>query len=155
MQKRPLVRALVEYATSCFVSGSSYSALGCSTRRISLLTENSGMIRSTQAAEKKITASVFPLKQGSTNFQRIDPPSEFPSAQGLALTTDERTLCVAHYQRGIAAIHVESKLTKRLKPAPGIVANGTDGLYCVGLNRVGQSFIAIENGVHSPRITVV
>lgn len=94
-----------------------------------------------------ISAAVFRLKQGSTNFERIDTPGEFPSPQGLALSTDERTLYVADYRRGIAEIQLESKLTTWLKPGPGIIVNGIDGLY-----RIGQSFIAIQNGVHPPRI---
>jgi len=72
---------------------------------------------------------------------------EFRSPQTPALSSDERTLYVPDYVRGIAAIDLKSRAVRWLQPARGIVLSGIDGFY-----RYRNSFLAVQNGVSPARI---
>jgi hypothetical protein len=80
-------------------------------------------------------------------MERLDAPGEFPSPQTPALSTDEQTLYVPDYLRGIAAIDLKTRAVKWLKPADGIALSGIDGLYVYN-----DSFIAVQNGTTPERI---
>lgn len=71
----------------------------------------------------------------------------FDSLQGLALSPDERTLYVADYGRGVAAVSLADRKVARLAVAPGIAATGIDGLY---LHR--GRLIATQNGLEPRRV---
>jgi sugar lactone lactonase YvrE len=69
------------------------------------------------------------------------------SAQGLALTADERGLYVADYSRGILRIDLASRGIAPIPAADTVVALGIDGLYLVD-----GSLIGIQNGVAPWRV---
>lgn len=94
-----------------------------------------------------ISGAVLSLPQGAKEFQRLDVPGEFPSPQNPALSADERTLYVADYLRGIAAIDLKTRSVRWLKPADDIALNGIDGLYVYR-----DSFLAVQNGTKPNRI---
>jgi sugar lactone lactonase YvrE len=94
-----------------------------------------------------IGGALFMLRPGASTLERIDQPGEFPSPQTPALSPDERTLYVADYARGIAAIDLATRAVKWLQPAPGIALSGIDGLY---VDR--RRFIAVQNGTRPARI---
>ena len=94
-----------------------------------------------------IGGAVLSLPPGATALERIDQPGEFPSPQNPALSPDGKTLFVADYSRGIAAIDLASRAVTWLQPAPGIALSGIDGLY-VDRHR----FIAVQNGTRPARI---
>jgi sugar lactone lactonase YvrE len=94
-----------------------------------------------------IHGAVLHLAAGAGKLERLDVPGEFPSPQTPALSSDEKTLYVPDYVRGIAAIDLASRAVKWLEPAGNIALNGIDGLYVYG-----DSFLAVQNGTNPPRI---
>jgi hypothetical protein len=74
-------------------------------------------------------------------------PGEFPSPQTSALSSDERTLYVPDYVRGIAAMNLNTRAVRWLQTTHDIVAGGIDGFY-----RYGDAFLAVQNGVKPPRV---
>ncbi len=91
--------------------------------------------------------AVFHFHPDTGEFERLDVAGEFPSPQTPALSTDEKTLYVPDYVRGIAAIRLVDKRTTWLMPAGGIALNGIDGLYVYG-----GDFLAVQNGTEPPRV---
>lgn len=69
------------------------------------------------------------------------------SPGGLALSADERTLYVADWSQGLAAVEVASGELRWLRPPAGTTVLGIDGL-----RRVGDTLLAIQNGVEPHRI---
>jgi hypothetical protein len=94
-----------------------------------------------------IHGAILHLKPGAKTLERLDVPGEFPSPQTPALSSDEKTLYVPDYLRGIAAIRLARRDVTWLKPADGIALNGIDGLYVYR-----DSFLAVQNGTAPPRI---
>jgi sugar lactone lactonase YvrE len=94
-----------------------------------------------------IHGAVLRLGRAAKKLERLDVPGEFPSPQTPALSTDEKTLYVADYVRGIAAITLSTGGVTWLRPAEDIALNGIDGLY---LYR--DSFLAVQNGTAPARI---
>jgi len=87
------------------------------------------------------------LPQGANAFERLDVPGEFLSPQTPALSADGKVLYVPDYVRGIAAITLDSRQLRWLRPGAHITLTGIDGLY---LDH--GSFIAVQNGVTPERI---
>jgi sugar lactone lactonase YvrE len=69
------------------------------------------------------------------------------SAQGLALTPDERSLYLADYARGILRVDLASRRLVLLEAAEGVLALGIDGLYYHRGDLIG-----IQNGVSPHRV---
>jgi sugar lactone lactonase YvrE len=69
------------------------------------------------------------------------------SAQGLALTPDERILYVADYARGILRVDLRAPSIALMETADSVLALGVDGLY---FHR--GSLIGIQNGVAPHRV---
>lgn len=93
--------------------------------------------------------AVLRLKADSSTFERLDAPGEFRSPQTPALSSDERTLYVPDYVRGIAALRLKTRTVRWLQPARGIVLSGIDGFY-----RYGDAFLAVQNGVKPERVVL-
>ncbi len=91
--------------------------------------------------------AVYRMLAGTLKLERLDEAGEFPSPQTPALSADGKTLYVADYRRGIAALDLGTKAVRWLKPGPGVIVSGIDGLY-VWRN----SFVAVQNGVTPVRI---
>ena len=70
------------------------------------------------------------------------------SAQGLALTPDERALYVADYSRGILRVDLRTRRISAVEASDSVLALGIDGLY---LHR--DFLIGIQNGVTPHRVT--
>jgi sugar lactone lactonase YvrE len=70
------------------------------------------------------------------------------SAQGLALTPDQRTLYVADYARGVLRVDLGTRGVTLLEAADSVLPLGIDGLY---LHR--GSLVGIQNGVVPHRVT--
>jgi hypothetical protein len=93
--------------------------------------------------------AVLRLKAGSSALERLDAPGEFGSPQTPALSSDERTLYVPDYVRGIAAMDLKARTVRWLQPAHDIVLSGIDGFY-----RYGDAFLAVQNGVNPERVVL-
>jgi hypothetical protein len=91
--------------------------------------------------------AVLRLQATSATLERLDMPGEFPSPQTSALSSDERTLYVPDYVRGIAAMNLNTRAVRWLQTTHDIVAGGIDGFY-----RYGDAFLAVQNGVKPPRV---
>jgi sugar lactone lactonase YvrE len=94
-----------------------------------------------------IHGAVLRLRPGANRLERIDMPGEFPSPQTPALSSDEKTLYVPDYARGIAAITLATGRVTWLQPADDIALSGIDGLYVYR-----GSFLAVQNGTTPARI---
>lgn len=93
---------------------------------------------------------VWRLQAGHDSLDPFVETSLILSAQGLALTPDDRTLYLADYARGILKIDLASRSTTLLPHRNGVLAIGIDGLYLVG-NRL----IGIQNGMEPHRVVAL
>ncbi|HYW46535.1 MAG TPA: hypothetical protein VE959_26960 [Bryobacteraceae bacterium] len=91
--------------------------------------------------------AVLCLHAGAKELERLDAPGEFPSPQTPALSADEKTLYIADYARGIAAMDLASRSVEWLVPADDLALTGIDGFYVYR-----DSFLAVQNGTVPPRI---
>jgi hypothetical protein len=91
--------------------------------------------------------ALFVLRADAKQMERLDEEGELPSPQGPALSRDEKTLYLADYRRGIAEIDLKTKQWTWLKPGPGVIVNGIDGLHSLQ-----DGFVAVQNGVSRQRI---
>ena len=85
--------------------------------------------------------------KGDTLERFLESPL-FLSAQGLALTPDERTLYVADYARGLLRVDLQARTVTALEAADSVLPLGIDGLYW----RDGK-LIGIQNGVQPHRVS--
>jgi sugar lactone lactonase YvrE len=90
---------------------------------------------------------VYRIKAGSDSLERFIESPLLLSAQGLALTPDERTLYVADYARGILRVDLASRSVTLLRTADSVLALGIDGMYY----HEGR-LIGIQNGVAPHRV---
>ncbi len=93
--------------------------------------------------------AVLRLKAGSSTVERLDAAGEFPSPQTPALSADELTLFIPDYVRGIAAMDLKTRAVRWVQPAKGVVTGGIDGFY-----RIGDRFLAVQNGVKPERLVM-
>jgi len=93
--------------------------------------------------------AVLYLKANASSLERLDSPGEFASPQTPVLSSDEHTLYVPDYVRGIAEINLGTRAVQWLQPAPNVILSGIDGLY-----RYRDSFLAVQNGVTPERIVL-
>lgn len=84
--------------------------------------------------------------QGDSLERFIESPLLL-SAQGLALTPDERSLFVADYARGILRVDLRRRSVTLVEAADGVLALGIDGLY---LHH--GSLVGIQNGTVPHRV---
>jgi sugar lactone lactonase YvrE len=90
---------------------------------------------------------IYRLPAGAGALTPLVESPLLASAQGLALTPDERTLFVADYARGILRVDLESRAIAPMPAADTVAALGIDGLYYVD-----GSLVAIQNGVAPWRV---
>jgi len=84
--------------------------------------------------------------RGDTLERLVESPLLL-SAQGLALTPDERSLYVADYARGILRVDLRGRGVSPVDAADSVLALGIDGLY---FHR--GSLVGIQNGVAPHRV---
>lgn len=90
---------------------------------------------------------VWRLRAGGDSIDRFLESPLLTSAQGLALTPDERALYLADYSRGILKIDLASKHIAVVPCGARVLALGIDGLYIVRGKLVG-----VQNGVEPHRV---
>jgi sugar lactone lactonase YvrE len=90
---------------------------------------------------------VYRIKAGSDRLERFIQSPLLLSAQGLALTPDERTLYLADYARGILRVDLASRSVTLLQTADSVLALGIDGMYYHEGGLIG-----IQNGVEPHRV---
>jgi sugar lactone lactonase YvrE len=90
---------------------------------------------------------VYRIKAESDSLERFLQSPLLLSAQGLALTPDERALYVADYARGILRVDLASRSVTLMQTADSVLALGIDGMYY----HEGR-LIGIQNGVEPHRV---
>jgi sugar lactone lactonase YvrE len=90
---------------------------------------------------------VYRIRAGSDSLERFTRSPLLLSAQGLALTPDERTLYVADYARGILRVDLASRSVTLMQTADSVLALGIDGMYYHEGHLIG-----IQNGVAPHRV---
>lgn len=91
--------------------------------------------------------AIYKITSGVREIKLFKHLEGFRSVQGLTLTTDDRSLYVADYIRGLFRIDIDSRTLKRVEPAGEMSMKGMDGIYYYN-----NSIIAIQNGVNPMRI---
>ena len=91
--------------------------------------------------------AIYRVRAGADSLERFLTSPLLLSAQGMALTPDERTMYLADYSRGILRIDLTSRAVTLLPTSTNVLALGIDGLYLVGGRLVG-----IQNGVEPHRV---
>jgi sugar lactone lactonase YvrE len=93
------------------------------------------------------SSGIYRLRRGASTLEVFIPPSAFAATQGLALSSDERTLYVADYTDGLWAVDMASGNRRHLE-APAVVwLAGLDGL-----SRSQDGLIAVQIGVKPERV---
>lgn len=90
---------------------------------------------------------VYRIAAGTDSLERFIRSPLLLSAQGLALTPDQRSLYVADYSRGILRVNLADRGVTLLQTADSVLALGIDGLY----HHRGH-LIGIQNGVEPHRV---
>lgn len=90
---------------------------------------------------------VYRVRAQSDSLEPLLESPLFLSAQGLALSPDERRLFVADYSRGIVRVDLAAPTAKLLPAADSVLALGIDGLYYHA-----GTLIGIQNGVTPHRV---
>lgn len=91
---------------------------------------------------------LYRIAAGSGSLEPLVESPLLLSAQGLALSGDERTLYVADYARGILRVDPARRSVTLLEAADSVLALGIDGLYYHRGDLIG-----IQNGVAPHRVT--
>jgi hypothetical protein len=103
----------------------------------------SGAVYVTDAAE----GSVYRLSSGTTALQRMARRHTFTSANGVAISADERLLYISTWEDGVDVIDLQSGAVAAMIHPDSICLAFIDGLYAIQ-----RSLIAIQNGPMLPRI---
>jgi sugar lactone lactonase YvrE len=90
---------------------------------------------------------VYRIVAGADSLERFIRSPLLLSAQGLALTPEERSLYVADYSRGILRVDLADRGVTLLQTADSVLALGIDGLYYHRGHLIG-----IQNGVEPHRV---
>jgi hypothetical protein len=91
--------------------------------------------------------AIYLVRAGSDSIEGFLTSPLLLSAQGMALTPDERSMYLADYSRGILRIDMASRAVALLPTSDSVLALGIDGLYLVDGRLVG-----IQNGVTPHRV---
>jgi sugar lactone lactonase YvrE len=89
---------------------------------------------------------LYRLRPGADTLERLTHPL-FHSLQGIAPTTDGRTLYLADYSMGLLRVDLSTGKVIRVSDAPRTTSLGCDG---IALDR--GAIVAVQNGVVPPRV---
>ena len=92
-------------------------------------------------------STLFVLAAGADALAPVVTEPDLFGSNGLTLTPDGRTLFIASYPVGIAALDIDSGRLVFLESAPGEPLYGVDGLYWHG-----DRLLAIQNGIQPWRL---
>jgi hypothetical protein len=98
-------------------------------------------------ATDSLTPALYLIREGSERLEPVLEGEPFVSPQGMAFESDERTLFLADYSKGLFRYDLKTKSLTQLTSAPGVTLVGIDGLYYYGGN-----LICIQNGTRPHRV---
>jgi sugar lactone lactonase YvrE len=99
-------------------------------------------------ASDGLDGSLYMLGPGSHVLTRLGPRKLFKSPQGMALSTDGKSLLVVDYALGLTRLDIATAAFTTLKTPDGVNLRGIDGLALLP----DGSFLASQNGTKEPHI---
>jgi sugar lactone lactonase YvrE len=90
---------------------------------------------------------VYALGPGATRLEPLTLDGAVRSAQGLALSPDDRRLYIADYAGGLFVLDTENRKLTRVGAPPDVCVYGIDGL-----SMDGNELVATQNGIQPQRI---
>lgn len=97
------------------------------------------------------TAGIYRLRRDASELEALIPSNLFAATQGLALSSDEKTLYVSDFTDGVWALDIDRQKTsnhrRRLRAPADAWLGGLDGL-----SRVADGFISVQIGVKPERV---
>lgn len=93
------------------------------------------------------SGAIYVCQPGCRDLAVLIPPGQLRSAQGLALSADQRLLYASDYAYGIAVIDLATRSVGQLLTADGVALDGIDGLV-----RSGETLVAVQNGWQPARV---
>jgi sugar lactone lactonase YvrE len=94
------------------------------------------------------TGALYVVRAGSDSLTTLVAPGTFASPQGPAVTADGRTVFVADYLLGIAAVDAGTGAVRWLRHARDVALSGIDGLTLAG----PRTLLAVQNGTEPNRL---
>ena len=94
---------------------------------------------------------VYTIEPRKDSLVVLVPEGTFMSAQGPAVSADGKTLYVADYIRGLAAVDVGTRAVRWLRHDRNVALSGIDGLTVVGSGKL----IALQNGLMPHRVVAL
>jgi hypothetical protein len=91
--------------------------------------------------------TVYWVSAATGRLEIFDPKLKVEAANGIALSSDDKTLYVAGFPDGITVVNVASKTFHAIGHPPDLCLGNIDGL-----SYFNGSLIAIQNGVMTPRV---
>lgn len=91
--------------------------------------------------------TVYWLRAGTAKPEIFDPNLKVEAANGIALSSDDKTLYVAGFPNGITVVDIASRASHPIGHPPDLCLGTIDGL-----SWFNGSLIAIQNGVMTPRV---
>jgi len=98
-------------------------------------------------ASDGMTGAVYQCRPGCGRLETLLAPGTLFSAQGMAVSPDQRWLYVADYRYGIAVLERTTGRLRQLQTAAPMMLDGIDGLLSCG-----RDLIAVQNGILPARI---
>lgn len=93
------------------------------------------------------TGRVYVLKSGSDRLERLVDVGPIASAQGMAVSSNGKSLFVADYRQGIARLDLATGGLRFLEAPQNLPLTGIDGLVLAG-----DSLVGIQNGLEPHRV---
>ena len=93
------------------------------------------------------TGRVYVRKPGALRLERLVDAGPIASAQGMAVSSDGRSLFVADYLQGIAKVDLGTGAVRLLEAPANLAMTGIDGLVLAG-----DSLVGIQNGLEPNRV---
>ena len=93
------------------------------------------------------TGRVYVKKPGADRLERLVDAGPIASAQGMAVSSDGKSLFVADYLQGIARVDLATGAVRLLAAPANLPLTGIDGLVLAG-----DSLVGIQNGIEPHRV---
>jgi sugar lactone lactonase YvrE len=98
-------------------------------------------------ATDSLTPALYVIREGGKRLEPLIEGAPFVSPQGLAFDTEERTLFLADYSKGLFLYDTKSAKLTQVSAAQNVALLGIDGLYFYKGN-----LLAIQNGTRPHRV---
>lgn len=91
--------------------------------------------------------TLYWVKAPGAKLDVFDPNLKVQNANGIALSTDDKTLYISSYPDGITVVDLASKTSHAIKHPTDLCLGAIDGLYYFK-----SDLVAVQNGFMTPRV---